>query len=61
MAVLDDLSRFEFEDLMEGVFRNLGYEDICQAEKIVDEGRNVTMEEVVDGTWRAIIELETRD
>jgi hypothetical protein len=28
MAVLDDLSGFEFEDLMEDVFRNLGYENV---------------------------------
>jgi hypothetical protein len=28
MAVLDDLSGFEFEDVMEDVFRNLGYENV---------------------------------
>jgi hypothetical protein len=28
MAVLDDLSGFEFEDLMEDVFRNLGYDTV---------------------------------
>jgi hypothetical protein len=27
MAVLDDLSGFEFEDVMEGAFRNLRYEN----------------------------------
>jgi len=55
MAVLDDLSGFEFEDVMEDVFRNLGYENVRQAEKTADEGRDVIMEEVVDGTRRAII------
>jgi restriction endonuclease Mrr len=55
MAVLDDLSGFEFEDLMEDVFRNLGYENVRQAERTADEGRDVMMEEVVDGTRRAII------
>jgi restriction endonuclease Mrr len=55
MAVLDDLSGFEFEDLMEDVFRNLGYENVRQAEKTADEGRDVLMEEVVDGTRRAIV------
>jgi restriction endonuclease Mrr len=55
MAVLDDLSGFEFEDLMEDVFRNLGYENVRQAERTADEGRDVIMEEVVDGTRRAII------
>ena len=55
MAVLDDLSGFEFEDMMEDVFRNLGYENVRQAEKTADEGRDVLMEEVVDGTRRAIV------
>ena len=55
MAILDDLSGFEFEDVMEDVFRNLGYENVRQAEKTADEGRDVIMEEVVDGTRRAII------
>jgi restriction endonuclease Mrr len=55
MAVLDDLSGFEFEDLMEDVFRNLGYENVRQAEKTADEGRDILMEEVVDGTRHAIV------
>jgi len=55
MAVLDDLSGFEFEDLIEDVFRNLGYENVRQAAKTADEGRDVLMEEVVDGTRRAIV------
>ena len=55
MAVLDELSGFEFEDVMEDVFRNLGYENVRQAVKTADEGRDVTMEEVVDGTRRAIV------
>jgi len=55
MAVLDDLSGFEFEDVTEDVFRNLGYENVRQADRTADEGRDVIMEEVVDGTRRAII------
>jgi restriction endonuclease Mrr len=55
MAVLDDLSGFEFEDLMEDVFRNLGYERVRQAAKTADEGRDVLMEEVVDGRRRAVV------
>ena len=55
MAVLDDLSGFEFEDLMEDVFRTLGYENVRQAAKTADEGRDVVMEEVVDGTRRAVV------
>jgi restriction endonuclease Mrr len=55
MAVLDDLSGFEFEDLMEDVFRTLGYENVRQAARTADEGRDVVMEEVVDGTRRAVV------
>jgi restriction endonuclease Mrr len=55
MAVLDDLSGFEFEDVMEDVFRNLGYENVRQADRTADEGRDILMEEVVDGSRRAII------
>jgi len=55
MAVLDDLSGFEFEDLMEDVFRNLGYENVRQASRTADEGRDILMEEVVNGTRRAVI------
>ena len=49
MAVLDDLSGFEFEDVMEDVFRNLGYENVRQADRTADEGRDVIMEEVSRG------------
>jgi restriction endonuclease Mrr len=55
MAVLDELSGFEFEDVIEDVFRNLGYENVRQAEKTADEGRDVMMEEVIDGTRRGIV------
>jgi restriction endonuclease Mrr len=55
MAVLDDLSGFELEDLVEDVFRTLGYAYIRQADRTADEGRDVLMEEVVDGTRRGIV------
>jgi len=55
MAVLDDLSGFEFEDLMEDVFRNLSYENVRQVQKTADKGRDILMEEVVDGTRRTVI------
>ena len=32
-----------------------GYEDVRQAERVANEGRDILMEEVVDGTRRAII------
>ena len=55
MSVLDELSGFEFEDVMEDVFRNLGYENVRQAARTADEGRDIVMEEVVDGTRQAIV------
>src|SRR6056297_2795059 len=55
MAVLDALSGVEFEEVVEDVFRNLGYENVRQADRRADEGRNVLMEEVVDGTRRAVV------
>lgn len=55
MAVLDDLSGFEFEDLMVDVFRNLGYENVRRAARTADEGRDILMEKVVDGTRRAVV------
>lgn len=55
MLVLDELSGFEFEDVMEDVFRNLGYENVHQAARTADEGRDVLMEEVVDGERRGIV------
>lgn len=55
MPVLDDLSGFEFEDVVEDVFRNLGYENVRQAERTADEGRDILMEEVVDGTRRGVV------
>ena len=53
--LLDDLSGFEFEDLMEDVFRNLGYQNVRQASKTADEGRDIIMEEHVDGQTRAVV------
>ena len=55
MPILDDLSGFEFEDVTADVFRNLGYENVRQAERTADAGRDVIMQEVVDGTRRAIV------
>ncbi len=55
MTLLDELSGFEFEDVMEDVFRNVGYENVRQAERVADKGRDIVMEEVVDGTRRAVV------
>jgi restriction endonuclease Mrr len=55
MAILDELSGFEFEQVMVEVFRGLGYERVRQAARTADEGRDVLMEEVHEGTRRAIV------
>ena len=55
MTVLDELSGFEFEDVMEDVFRNLGYENVRQAARVADEGRDILMEEQVNGRRRAVV------
>jgi restriction endonuclease Mrr len=54
-TVLDELSGFEFEDVMEDVFRNLGYENVRQAPRVADEGRDILMEEQVNGRRRAVV------
>lgn len=53
--LLDGRSGFEFENLMEDVFRNLGYENVRQGERMADEDRDVLMAEVVNGTRRSSI------
>jgi len=55
MQLLDEVSGFEFEDIIEDVFRNLGYENVRQSTKTGDEGRDILMEEVVDGQRRAVV------
>jgi len=54
-TILDDLSGFEFEDVMEDVFRNLGYVNVHQAARIADEGRDILMEETVEAGRRAVV------
>lgn len=55
MTLLDDLSGFEFEDVMEDVFRKLGYQNVRQSEKTGDEGRDILMEERLNGQRRGIV------
>nr|WP_119821674.1 restriction endonuclease [Halalkaliarchaeum desulfuricum] len=43
MTLLDELSGFEFEELMVDVFRHQGYDEVRQAVRTADEGRDVTM------------------
>ncbi|MEF8937104.1 MAG: restriction endonuclease [Halovenus sp.] len=55
MTVLDELSGFEFEEVMEDVFRNLGYENVRQSDRGADVGRDILMEETVDGIRNAVV------
>lgn len=55
MTVLDDLTGYEFEDLMVEVFRELGYEDVRRAERTNDMGRDIVMHEEHDGGRRAVV------
>lgn len=55
MAILDELSGYEFEDIIEDVFRNLGYENVRQSQRTGDEGRDILMEETVNGQRQAVI------
>lgn len=55
MQVLDELSGFEFEDVMEDVFRNLGYQNVRQTSRTGDEGRDILMEEHIDGGVRGVV------
>lgn len=42
--ILDDISGYEFEEVMMGVYRNLGYENVRNPGKSGDEGRDIIME-----------------
>lgn len=55
MSVLDEISGHEFEEVMADVFRNLGYQNVRQSKRTGDEGRDLLMEEVVDGRRRAVV------
>ena len=55
MALLDELSGYEFVDLMEDIFRKLGYENVRQSVRTEDEGRDILLEEVVDGRRRGVV------
>lgn len=43
--ILDDISGFEFEELMRDVFRQMGYKDVVVAQKTADKGKDIIMRE----------------
>ena len=55
MPILDELTGHEFEKTMGDVFRNSGYENVRVSSKTGDEGRDIIMEEVVNGERRSVV------
>lgn len=55
MTILDGITGHEFEETMGDVFRNIGYENVHVSQKSGDEGRDILMEEVVNGQRRAVV------
>ena len=55
MTLLDDLSGHEFEDAVAALFRAHGYEDVAVADRVADEGRDVTMR---DGDVAHVVECK---
>ncbi|WP_267641324.1 restriction endonuclease [Haloarchaeobius amylolyticus] len=53
--LLDEFSGYDFEELMVDVFRKLGYENPRVHKQGADEGRDIVMEERVDGQTRAVV------
>ncbi len=58
MTLLDELSGFEFEEAVASLFRAHGYEDVAVADRIADEGRDVTMR---DGDVAYVVECKHTD
>lgn len=48
--LLDNLSGFEFEDVIVSLLRECGFKNVQKAEVIADEGRDVLFEQVLRGT-----------
>ena len=60
MVILDEVTGHEFEEVMQTVFRKLGYEDVRVSAKTGDEGRDIIMKEVFDddSTTTVIVECK---
>jgi len=55
VTLLDELSGHEFEDAVAALFRAHGYEDVAVADRVADEGRDVTMR---DGDVAHVVECK---
>jgi restriction endonuclease Mrr len=54
--ILDDISGFEFEELMRDVFRQMGYKDVVVAQRTADKGKDIIMREPTgDGSEREVV------
>lgn len=63
MPLLDEISGFEFEDVMAEVFRKRGYKNVQPSRKTADAGRDIIMEEA-SGTGsptKVIVECKHTD
>jgi len=55
MEILDDLTGYEFEEMMVDIFEELGFSNVRLQPKSGDEGKDIVMEEEVRGEKRAVI------
>jgi len=46
--ILDDITGFEFEELMRDVFRQMGYENVVVSTKTADKGKDIVMRELLE-------------
>ncbi len=58
MTLLDDLSGYEFEDAIASLFRALDYEAVSVADRVADEGRDITMR---NGDTAVVVECKHTD
>lgn len=60
MVLLDEVTGHEFEEVMQTVFRKLGYKNVQVSTKTGDKGRDIIMEEVLDDGSRTTVIVECK-
>jgi restriction endonuclease Mrr len=55
VPIFDNLSGYEFEEIMADAYRNADYKKVHVSRKSGDEGRDIIMEEVVNGERRGVV------
>lgn len=53
--ILDDLSGFEFEQIIADIYRNKGYQNVKVQPKTGDEGKDIIMEKPTENTTKKVI------